>query len=217
MATYLSRRRIVGVLVVLSVVVGALLVSPTAAFEVLRTVSDDPLLFGVALLGLYLVRPLFAWPTTLLSVAVGFGYGLVGLPFALVGIALTTVPPFLAVRWFDRGVESGRVGDASDRFFSTAGDFRGMVAGRVVPIPADVVTAAAALADVRLRTVLAGTVVGEIPWTILAITVGMSADRLAAGHPSSIGVPATLATIALAVLLLAGPVLRVASDRENIL
>lgn len=216
MATRLSRRRIVGVLVVLTVAIGSLLVSPSTAFEGLRTVADDPVLFGVAVLGLYLIRPLFAWPTTFLSIAVGYGYGLVGFPIALAGIAMTTVAPFLAVRWFDRGVDSGRVADASDRFFATTGDFRGMVAGRIAPIPADVVTGAAALADVRLRTVLAGTVVGEIPWTVLAIAAGTSADKLAAGRPTSIGMPAMLATIAIAVLLLAGPVLRVATDRENI-
>lgn len=209
----LSRRGIVGVLVALSVVCGALLVSPATAIDRVQAVADDPVLFGVVLLGLYLVRPLFAWPTTILSVAVGYGYGFPGLPFALGGIALTTVPPFLAVRWFDRGVDVGRVGEASERFFATTGDFRGVMAGRIAPIPADVVTCAAGLGDVRLRTVIAGTVVGEIPWTVVAIAVGTSADRLAAGRMTAVGLPVTLAMLALAAILLAGPTRRLLRDR----
>jgi uncharacterized membrane protein YdjX (TVP38/TMEM64 family) len=213
MAIRLSRRGIVGVLVALSVVCGALLVSPAAAIDRVQAVADDPVLFGVVLLGLYLVRPLFAWPTTILSVAVGYGYGFLGLPFALGGIALTTIPPFLAVRWFDRGVDVGRVGEASEQFFATAGDFRGVMAARIAPVPADVVTCAAGLGDVRLRTVIAGTVVGEIPWTVVAIAVGTSADRLAAGRMTTIGLPVTLAMLALAVILLAGPARRLLQDR----
>jgi len=213
MAIRLSRRGIVGVLVALSVICGALLVSPAAAIDRVQAVADDPVLFGVVLLGLYLVRPLFAWPTTILSVAVGYGYGFLGLPFALGGIALTTVPPFLAVRWFDRGVDVGRVGEASEQFFATTGDFRGVMAARIAPVPADVVTCAAGLGDVRLRTVIAGTVVGEIPWTVVAIAVGTSADRLAAGRMTTIGLPVTLAMLALAVILLAGPARRLLQDR----
>lgn len=216
MATRLSRRGIVGVLVVLSVTCGALLVSPAAAIDRVQAVADDPVVFGVVLLGLYLVRPLFAWPTTVLSVAVGYGYGFLGLPFALGGIALTTVPPFLAVRWFDRGVDVGRVGEASERFFATTGDFRGVMAARIAPVPADVATCAAGLGDVRLRTVIAGTVVGEIPWTVVAIAVGTSADRLAAGRMTTIGLPVTLAMLGLAVILLAGPARRLLQDRGEL-
>ena len=217
MATRLSRRRIVGGLVVLSVVGGATFVSPRMAIEQVRAVADDPVVFGAVLLGLYLVRPLFAWPTTILSVAVGYGYGFLGIPFALAGIALTTIPPFLAVRWFDRGVDAGRVSEASERFFATTGDFRGVVAARIAPIPADVATCAAGFGDVRLRTVIAGTVVGEIPWTVVAIAVGTSADRLAAGRMESIGLPVTLAMLAVAGILLASPVRQLLDDRREIL
>lgn len=212
MAIRLSRRRILGGLVVLAVVCGALLVSPAAAMERVETVADDPVLFGAVLAGLYLVRPVFAWPTTPLAVAVGYGYGFLGVPFALGGIAMTTVPPFLAVRWFDRGADVGRAGEASERFFAATGNFRGVVAARLAPIPADVATCAAGLGDVRLRTVIAGTVVGEIPWTVLAIAVGASADRLAAGHVERIGLPAILAMLGLAAVLLAGPARRLVRE-----
>ncbi|MFT4891481.1 MAG: putative membrane protein YdjX (TVP38/TMEM64 family) [Halobacteriales archaeon] len=214
MAIRLSRRRIVGGIVVLAVVCGALLVSPTTAVERMGTVAEDPVLFGAVLLGLYLVRPLFAWPTTPLAVAVGYGYGFLGVPFALGGIALTTIPPFLAVRRFDRGADVGRVGEASERFFAATGGFRGVVAARLAPVPADVATFAAGLGDVRLRTVIAGTVIGEVPWTVVAIAVGASADRLAAGRVEAIGPPVVLAMIGLAAILLAGPARRLLQDRR---
>jgi len=208
----LSRRRVVGGLVALAVVCGALLVSPAAAMDRVERVADDPVLFGAVLAGLYLVRPLFAWPTTPLAVAVGYGYGFLGIPFALVGIAVTTIPPFLAVRWFDRGADTGRASEASERLFAATGDFRGVLAARLAPIPADVATCAAGLGDVRLRTVIAGTVIGEVPWTVLAIAVGASADRLAAGRVETIGLPAILAMVGLAAILLAGPARRLARE-----
>jgi uncharacterized membrane protein YdjX (TVP38/TMEM64 family) len=200
-----SRRQLAGGVVVLAIVVGALFVSPRTALERTRSVAQDPILFGAVLLGLYLVRPLFAWPTTILAVAAGYGFGFVGVPIALVGVALTTVPPFLAARWFGRGADLGRVSETSERYFAATGDFRGVVAARLVPIPADVATCAAGLGDVRFRSLIAGTVVGEIPWTVAAVAVGTSADRLATGDLGSIALPLAMATILVAAVLLAGP------------
>jgi uncharacterized membrane protein YdjX (TVP38/TMEM64 family) len=213
MAVRLSRRRIVGILVALSIVGGALLVSPSTAIDRVQSIADQPVLYGAVLLGLYLIRPLFAWPTTILALAVGYGYGLAGVPFALVGVAVTTLPPFFAVRWFDQGSDLGRVGDASERYFAATGDVRGVAAARVAPVPADVVTCAAGLGDVRLRSLLAGTVVGEIPWTVAAVAVGASADRLAADGLNAPGLPFVLASLVAAGLLLAGPIRRVVADR----
>lgn len=84
---------------VAAVLAGAILVSPGAVFGPLERLAADPLLFGLAVLALYLVRPLLAWPPTACAVAVGYGYGVVGLPVALAGAALTALGPFYATRW----------------------------------------------------------------------------------------------------------------------
>jgi len=210
-----DRRALVGLAVLAAVVAGALLVSPDGAVALARAVADDPLLLGATLAALYLLRPLFAWPTTLLSLVVGAAYGVVvGVPVALAGIALTTVPTYVATRWIGVGERFPRARAVGDRYFARTGHFRGIVAGRLVPLPADVVTGAGAMAGVPLRTLVAGTVVGEVPWTVAAVVVGSSAGRVAATGLDGVGLRLALLTTVAGLLLLVGPAYAVLSDRS---
>ncbi|MFD1527398.1 TVP38/TMEM64 family protein, partial [Halolamina salina] len=88
-------RAVLGFAVVLVVGLGAALTSPRWVLTRLDWLAADPLRFTAALVVLALIRPLLAWPTTLIAVVVGYGWGLRGLPIALALIALTSVPPFL--------------------------------------------------------------------------------------------------------------------------
>lgn len=208
-----DRRSAAGLLVLAVVLVGALAVSPDRAFALAERVADDPFVLGAVLGGLYLVRPLFAWPTTVLSLLVGAAYGVaVGIPVALVGIALTTIPTYLATRHLGVAERFPRVDSVGSRYFDRAGPLRGTVAGRLVPIPADVVTCGAAVAGVRLRTLLAGTVVGEVPWTVAAVVVGSSAGRIARVGLDGLGPRLAVATTVAGLALLAGPAYAVLSD-----
>ena len=75
--------RVVAVTTVALVVVAALLVSPAAALERVHALLASPW-FPLLLVALYALRPLFAWPITVLSALCGYRYGLViGLPVAL--------------------------------------------------------------------------------------------------------------------------------------
>jgi uncharacterized membrane protein YdjX (TVP38/TMEM64 family) len=210
-----DRRALVGLAALAAVVAGALLVSPDRAVALARAVADDPVLLGGVLAALYLLRPLFAWPTTLLSLVVGAACGVaVGVPVALAGIALTTVPTYLATRWLGVGERFPRARAVGNRYFARTGRFRGTVAGRLVPLPADVVTCGAAMAGVPLRTLLIGTVVGEVPWTVAAVVLGSSAGRIAAVGLDGVGVQLAIATTLAGLLLLAGPAYAVLSDRS---
>ncbi|ARS88418.1 TVP38/TMEM64 family protein [Natrarchaeobaculum aegyptiacum] len=228
-----SRRALLGVLLVVAVLTAGVLVSPSATFETLETLAADPVTFGFVVAGLYLVRPLFAWPTTPLAIVVGYGLGVtLGIPVAMVGVLVTVVPPFLAARWFVGGADSPattmqpgptgrlestleRAGDVATRYYRTAGPVRGVTASRLAPIPSDVATCAAAACGVRLRYLLVGTAIGELPWTVAAVVVGASAATITADGMGDLGLALTVACVAAAAILLAGPVYRILQRREE--
>jgi len=231
-----TTRAIAGVLIVSGAVTAGILVSPTATMETVSRLADDPMLFSVVVAGLYLVRPLFAWPTTPLAIVVGYGYGVaLGVPIALLGVAVTVVPVFAAVRWLrtaDSGGDpadtstgpqtaSGAIGTllsrtetAIDRYYDTAGPLRGVIVSRLAPIPSDVSTAAAAVSDVRLRHLLAGTLIGEFPWTVAGVIIGASAATATTDGLGDIGLALTIACTIAAAVLLAGPIYRVLQTRS---
>jgi uncharacterized membrane protein YdjX (TVP38/TMEM64 family) len=223
---YVPRRALAGAGLA-AVAVGAVAVSPGAVLGRLEAVSADPLLFGVALLALYLVRPFLAIPTTLCAAVVGYGYGVYGIPVALAGAGLTAIPPYYAARWTLRGEpgtersgvvgwlagSANRVREAGRTYFSTTGGVRGVTAARLIPIPADVVTCAAGASGVSVGALVAGTVIGEVPWTVGAVLVGASAGRLATvGDFTAVGAPVVVAAAAGAALLLLGPLYRYLED-----
>ncbi len=201
-----ERRTVVGAVVLAAAVAGTLTVSPARATALATRVAGDPLLLGLVLAALYCVRPLFAWPTTLLSLLVGAGFGVaVGVPLALVGIAVTTLPTFLATDYFAVGDRLPRAERIGTEYFDRVGALRGVIAGRLVPVPSDVLTCGAAVAGVRLRTMLVGTVVGEVPWTVAAVVVGASAERVATTGLDGLGLRLGVLTTLAGLLLLVGP------------
>ncbi|QCS41922.1 TVP38/TMEM64 family protein [Natrinema versiforme] len=219
-------RALAGVIAASGMVAAGLLVSPSKAMGTVDALVADPFLFGLVVAGLYLVRPLLAWPTTPLAIVVGYGFGVAaGVPLALVGVVTTVLPVFLVTRWLATGEadtareshaesEGGgsrfleRAGDVVARYYETAGPLRGVTASRLAPIPSDVATCAAAVSGVTLRQLVVGTAIGELPWTIAAVVVGASAATITSSGLGELGVALSVACALAAVVLLAGPVYR---------
>ncbi len=199
-------RAVLGLAVLLAVGVGAALTSPRWVLARLDWLAADPLRFTAALVALALVRPLLAWPTTLIAVVVGYGWGLRGLPIALALIALTSVPPFLLAR---RSADGGRFATAGARAMDATGDLRGVIVSRLLPAPSDAVSVGVGLSGVPLRAFLVGTAIGELPWAVAGIVAGQSIERvLREGLGAVIDPQLILAAGVAAVLLLAGPAYR---------
>ena len=169
----LSRRRVSIGLLFSGVVAVALLLSPDAVLGYATSTIESPW-FPVVLVGIYAVRPFLGWPITLVSALVGFKYGLVlGVPIALAGCVLTSLPAFVAGRRLPTGGRiTGLVGARSEQYFSLTGGLRGLVAARLAPTPAEPVSAAAGLGGLSVTTFALGTIVGELPWTIAAVALG---------------------------------------------
>ncbi|MFB6134440.1 MAG: TVP38/TMEM64 family protein [Halanaeroarchaeum sp.] len=211
-----ARRQVLLGALVAGVLGLGLLVSPAAVLSQVRTVLWSPW-FPVVLLGLYAVRSLLAWPVTALSVLVGYRYGIeLGVPVALAGAVLTSLPPYAVARYVrtDAGW-LGRATTGSERFFAATGDLRGTVAARLAPTPAEVISVAAGAGRVSVGAFALGTALGEIPWTIAAVFAGASMRRLSPSGVETVD-PALLAGGLLAAgVLLAEPAYRFLRDRSD--
>ena len=206
------RRAVVGAFVGV-VALSALLLSPSRALETFEWVARDPVRLVVVLIGVALVRPFLAWPTTLLAVVTGYGFGLIGVPFAVLVMTLSSLPPFFLARHLGK---DSKIGDVGSRFVAESGELRSIVGSRLVPAPSDLVSAAAGATDIRVTTYLVGTAVGEIPWAVVGTLAGASLGQLSAdGLKSATDPRLVVAAGLLAVLALAGPVYRFYRDESE--
>jgi len=213
-----TRRSLAGVGLLAVVVAVALTLSPDAAIGAVDAAADEPATFLAVAVALYLVRPLALWPPTLVAVVVGYGLGIAaGVPVALAGAVLTSVPTYAAARWVSAGNDCApveRLAGVGGGYFGSAGDLRGVVAARLAPIPADAVSCAAGLSAVPLRAFAIGVLVGELPWTVVAVVVGSSLSTITARGLGGVGMPLAAATTIAAALLLAGPAYERLQDRS---
>ncbi|SFR57772.1 TVP38/TMEM64 family protein [Halogeometricum limi] len=210
-----SRVRSVGSALVVAIAAGALfLFSPEWVLERLGWLAGDPVRFAVALVVLALVRPLLLWPATLVAVLAGYAWGLMAFPVALVLMVVTCTPPYLFGRF---SADGGRFSEVGEKAMDVAGDFRGIVAGRVFPAPSDIVSVGSGLAGVRSRTYLGATAVGQIPWAFAGVAAGGSIYRVVNEGITAVVSPSILAaTVVVAALMLAGPAYSYATDGGDI-
>lgn len=205
-----TRRQLLGVAGLLSVAgLAAVLFSPGTVISRLEEFAARPLVFGVGLVVLYLVRPFLLWPVTSVAVLLGYLYGpTVGFVLAIAGAALTALPPYLIGRYANDDIGLfGYVSDTAEQFFSTTGDVRGVVAARFSPIPGDPISYAAGLSGISASPFLLGTMIGEVPWAFVAVFAGASMRTLTLSS-FSVQPELIVALAGLAVLLLAGPAYR---------
>lgn len=203
-----TRRQVVGLagLAGLAVVVSTLF-SPETVVGELEALASRPLLFALALLAVYLVRPFLLWPVSSIALFLGYLYGpTVAFPLALLGAGFTALPPYLigAYTRTDMGL-FGTVCDSGGRFVETVGEFRGVIAARLSPIPGDPISYGSGLSGVSLRPFLLGTVVGEVPWALVAVVTGASMRTLTLSE-FAVSPELVIAFAGMAVIVLAGPV-----------
>lgn len=187
-------------------VVAATLFSAETVITELETLATRPLVFTLALVAVYLVRPFLLWPVSSIALVLGFLYGpAVAFPLALAGAGLTGLPPYFIGRYAQSDIGLfGSLSASGEEFVDTVGEFRGVVAARFSPVPGDPISYAAGLSNVSLRPFLAGTVVGEIPWAVVTVFAGASMRTLTLSE-FSVSWELAVALTGLAVILLTGP------------
>jgi len=202
-----TARQLVGVAGLLGLAAGAAALSSLGdVIAHLEGLAARPLLFGAVLAGLYLVRPFLLWPVSSVAIALGYLYGpTVAIPLALAGAALSGMPPFLLGRYAktDLGL-FGYISSTGENLVDTVGETRGVVAARLSPVPGDPISYAAGLSGVSVRSFLAGTVVGEVPWALVTVFTGASMRTLDLSQ-ATVQPELVVALGGLAIIVLAGP------------
>ena len=196
----------------------ALVLSPARLIQGAMHLADHPVYLAAVIVTLYLIRPLFAWPTMPLSAFVGFVLGIeYGIPVALMGALVTCLIPYrFAERAGEQGGLFGRLSDSGQRIIEVTGETRGVLAARLSPVPADPVSYGAGCAGVSTRAFVVGTFFGEIPWVVVEVAAGASMRSLTLSGLSIDALPELLVLLgSMAVLVLAGPAYRHFSGRPE--
>jgi uncharacterized membrane protein YdjX (TVP38/TMEM64 family) len=215
----LARRQLVGSVGLVAVVaLATLALSPARVVAEVIHLADHPVYLAGVIVGLYLIRPLFAWPTMPLSAFVGFVLGIeYGIPVALMGALVTCLIPYrFALEAGEQGGMFGWLGDSGRQLIEVTGETRGVLAARLSPVPADPVSYGAGFAGVSTRAFVVGTFLGEIPWVVVEVIAGASMRSLALTGLSIDALPHVLVLGGvLAVLLVAGPAYRHVNGRPD--
>jgi len=188
---------------------GVLVLTPERVLASLTALAGRPVLFGALLIVLYGGRSLVLWPISALSLLVGFVYGpVLGIPIGLAGAVYTCLPPYLLARYAprERG-PTARLHAVGSSVVDVTGDFRGLVAARLIPLPADGVSYAAGLSDVPPGRYVLGTALGETPWVVATVVAGASMRAFALEEAGQ-ALPLVIAASCLGIVLLSGPLYR---------
>jgi uncharacterized membrane protein YdjX (TVP38/TMEM64 family) len=187
--------------------VAMLLFSPETVIARLEGLADTPALFGVVLVGVYLVRPFLLWPVSLVAVVLGYLYGpTLALPLSLAGALLTGTPPYLLGRYARTDIGLfGSLSDSGERLVGAVGETRSVLAARFSPVPGDPISYCAGLVGVSPRPFYLGTLVGELPWALVAVLTGASMRSLSLAE-FAVSPTLVAALAGFAVLVLSGPV-----------
>lgn len=207
-----SRSRLGLIVGVGSILLAALAIAALAPHELLVSRIATLESGGLVLLGIllaYVLRPLVFGPMSIITVFVGFRFGVgLGLFVAILGTVLSTLPPYVFARRYGRqvGVFQG-LGRSGIRAIRVTGELRSVVSARLSPVPADPVSYGAGFSNVAVGSYVLGTIIGELPWALAFLYLG---DSLQRWSTSSATIDLRLiAVFSLgAALLLAGPTYR---------
>lgn len=202
-----TRRQAVAVAALLGVAALAMaLFSPESIIADLEGLAGAPVLFVLVLLAVYLVRPFLLWPMSLVAVVLGYLYGIaIGLPVALLGALVTVTPPYLLGRYARTDIGLfGTVSDGGERIVGVVGETRSVIAARLSPVPGDPISYGAGLAGVSARPFYTGTIIGEVPWAVVAVVTGASMRSLSLSE-FAVSLELVVVLAGLAVITLSGP------------
>lgn len=171
-----------------------------------------PLILGMV--GLYAIRPFLLWPLSFFSVFIGYILGFPeGVPFVLLGTVLTCLPPFLlATRVGNDILYFEQVAKRGSKIVEMTGEFRGMIAARLSPAPADVVSYSAGLTGVSAQSFVIGTLVGELPWAIFYVFIGQSLRSFSVAAVQQTNLRLILLTAVVSFLIVARPLYEFVRD-----
>lgn len=127
----------------------------------------------VLLLGIFIVRPLFLLPVTILTVFAGFLFGAFwGSLYALIATLITAGIPYLLGRFFGTELKTNNklVRQMRERSFDT------ILLSRLIFIPGDLVNYAAGFLKISFSAFILATALGGLPSLLVATLAGASIE-----------------------------------------
>lgn len=149
--------------------------TPTALLRrALEGLREQPLA-PLYLLGIYLVRPLFLLPVSLLTLALGALFGpLLGLLYALAGALLSASVAYTLGRWF--GADLPRAAHQGPLRRLENFPFETVLLCRFLAVPGDLVNYVAGYLKVSYRAFLLASAIGGLPGVLIGVLAGASLD-----------------------------------------
>ncbi|MCP3029273.1 TVP38/TMEM64 family protein [Halobacillus sp. A5] len=142
-----------------------------------------PLLF----MGLYTIGPIIAFPTSVLSLAAAFAYGIwPGMGYIIIGAAGASITGYILGRFFGDSIVRFQHFKWADWLYRRMNEngFMYVLILRLIPVVGfDILSYAAGLARVKISSYITATVIGMLPGTFAYSLVGSS---LASGDQSLI-------------------------------
>ncbi len=143
-----------------------------------------PLLY----IGVYVLRPLILFPSTVLTVLGGFVFGPVaGVLYTIVASNLSSSLAYLVGRFFGQGLLPEGGGDGWIARYATrmrANSFETVLIMRFIFLPYDLVTYLAGLLRIRFVPFILATALGSIPGTCAFVGFGASIERFDGSLPA---------------------------------
>jgi len=182
--------------------------TPAQTMQILiNYVSESPYGFPIYIL-VYMIRPVFLFPATLVTMAATYLYGPVqGITYALVASNLSTMVAFLIGRFFGDSFlqnmeKNALVSKYADRLRRES--FQTTLVLRFLFLPYDLVSYFSGFLNIDLRWFMLATVLGSIPGTISFGMLGASIDGDFGSHtvsldPFSLVVSAAMFAVSIAL------------------
>ncbi len=147
--------------------------TPTALLRAaIGSLREQPLA-PLYLLGIYLLRPLFLLPISLLTVGLGVLYGpLLGFVYALFASLLSASVAYALGRWFGSDVPPGAQGGLLQRL--EAYPFETVLLCRTLALPGDLVNYVSGFLKVSYWAFLLATAIGGLPGLLVGVLAGAS-------------------------------------------
>jgi uncharacterized membrane protein YdjX (TVP38/TMEM64 family) len=148
-----------------------------------RTYLYAPLVYIL----LFALRPLIFFPASLLAIAAGLMFGVVGgIFYATIGANLSALVAFLVGRYFGRGLlEGGESSNLAQRYAlrMRRNSFETVLIMRLLLLPYDFVNYLSGFLRINSRAFVLATLIGSLPANISLVLIGVAGnlDELAAG------------------------------------
>ncbi len=170
----------------------------------------------VLFIGLYAIRPLILFPSTVLTLAGGFVFGpVLGVIYTLIAGNTSATVAYFVGRYFGQGLIAEGTSDSLIQRYATRlrqNSFETILVMRFIFLPFDLVNYLAGFLRIRWLPFVLATALGSIPGTLAFTWFGASIERLDGGLPALN--PTTLA-VSVAILVISLALSRLIKRRGN--